>query len=498
MEGSSWGAEVVEKIEDSLRKMSYMNLVDTRVETKKTLVEVWAKDRAKTPDESHLMLAYTKKDACSLNESARTLMREQGVITGKDFAFKTHQINKDDFGTETITIENKSFAKGDRLLFMRNDNGLNVRNGSLGDVIAITKRKITVLLDDSEDRTVSFAPKLYPFIDNGWATNIHKAQGVTVDHVKKLGSFEEYRNLAYVAMSRHRHSIEVYVSNLDFWRKEKIVDRLSRIQEKLSGVDYLTSNQINERLKDDAKILWHEKKLQQSRDLWNAIKITARSALEQIKGDHGGVELDGESVLDLSDSEEKRSSEMFKFREALPKERTAFEDKHRDKYRDACQYFEFKGRFGRHPTAADKGTVQLMGEELTRLAGRLYQEKALADGVLPKPADVTKLAYKEFALRPDMEKALDERVALEHGVSAQVGAVMANLILSSEDISGQKILKTDEAKCLDLAMFAEGRIKEIARENGAQNCVGGDSGKTPDTSPNLATYRLSHELTQMQ
>ena len=490
---------IADKIEDSLRKMSYSNLVDTRVETRKALVEAWARDRAKTPGESHLMLAYTKKDACSLNESARALMREQGVITGKDWVFMTHQINKDDFGTETITIENKSFAKGDRLLFMRNDNGLNVRNGSLGDVVAITKRKITVLLDDSGGRTVSFAPKLYPFIDNGWATNIHKAQGVTVDHEKKLGSFEEYRNLAYVAMSRHRHSIEVSVSNLDFWRQEKIVDRLSRIQEKLSGVDYLTSDQINERLKDDAKILWHEKKLQQGRDLWNAIRITARSAVAQIKGDHGDVALDGESVLDLSDSEEKRSSEMFKFREALPKERAAFEDKHLDKYRDACEYFEFKGRFGRHPTAEDKGSVQLMGEELTRLAGRLYQEKALTDGLLPKPAEVTKLAYKEFALRPDMEKSLAERVAMEHNLSPASAQIMADLIITQEDISGQKLTKSDEAKCLDLAKFAEGRMTEIDRENFAQNCGGGDSiDKTPDTSLNLTTYRLARELTQMQ
>lgn len=488
-------AEAFEKIEKALRKMSYDNLVDTRVETKKELVQAWARDRSETPSESHLMLAYTNKDACFLNECARAIMREQGVLNGKDFVFKTNQIHKDDFGNGTITVENKSFAKGDRLLFMRNDNGLNVRNGSLGDVVEITKRKIKVLLDDSGGRTVSFAPKLYPFIDNGWATNIHKAQGVTLDHVKKLGSFEEYRNLAYVGMTRHRHSIQVFVSNLDFWREEKIIDRQSRIQEKLSGVDYLTVDQINERLKEDAKVLWHEKKIQQGRDLWNAVKMTAQSTAKQIFGNGVAVISSDDSILDLNDSEEKRSSEMFKFREALPKERAAFEDKHRDKYRDACEFFEFKGRFGRHPLPEDRGTVQLMGEELTRLAGRLYQEKALADGSLPKPADVTKLAYKEFALRPDMEKVLADRVAVEYGISAQAGAVMANLRLASEDLSDQKLTKSDEIKCLDLAKFAEGRIKEITRENGTQSSVGGDA---EPQSPNLATYHLTRELTQMQ
>jgi hypothetical protein len=205
-----------------------------------------------------------------------------------------------------------------------------------------------------------------------------------------------------VAMTRHRKSIEVFVSNLDFWRPEKIIDRLSRIQEKLSGTDYLTSDQINERLKDDAKILWHEKKLQQGWDLWNALKVTARSAADQVFGSSAGAVLKEDSILDLSDSEEKRSSERFKFRESLPKERAAFEDRQRDKYRDACEFFEFKRCFGRNPLPEDHDTVQLMGEELTRLAGRLYQEKALADGVLPKSADITKLTYKEFASRPEM------------------------------------------------------------------------------------------------
>jgi len=497
--------EAFDKIENAMRKMSYDNLVDTRVETKNALVNAWAQDRAKTPSKSHLMLAYTNKDACSLNESARAIMRAQGVLTGKDFIFQTLQIQKDDFGNETITVGNKAFAKGDRLLFMRNDNSLKVRNGSLGEVVEITKNRIKVLLDDSEGRTVSFAPKLYPFIDNGWATNIHKAQGVTVDHVKKLGSFEEYRNLAYVGMTRHRKSLEVFVSDLDFWREEKIIDRLSRVQEKLSGVDYLKPDQINERLKEDAKILWHEKKIQQGKDLWNAVKVTARSAVGQIFSNSDSKTSSVNSVLDLNDSEEKRSSEMFKFREALPKERAAFEDRQRDKYRDACEFFEFKGRFGRYPTVEDKGTVQLMGEELTRLAGRLFQEKALADGILPKPSDITKLAYKEFALRPSIENSMAEQMAVEHSLSAPTAQIMANLIITQEDISGQKLTKSDEAKCLDMAKFAEGRIKELTQENNSTNAINSDkNNSTPDKyhqteqSTVLTTYRLTRELTQMQ
>lgn len=190
---------------------------------------------------------------------------------------------------------------------------------------------------------------------------------------------------------------------------------------------------------------------------------------------------------------------MFKFREALSRERAAFEDRQRDKYRDACEYFEFKTRFGRHPTAEDKGTVQLMGEGLTRLAGRLYQEKALADGALPKPADVTKLAYKEFALRPEIEKSLAEQMAAEHRLPPVSAQIMANLMITQEDISGQKITKSDETKCLDLAKFSEQRMKELSQENATQSSHKNDSSfQTSDTAPNLTNYRLTRELTQMQ
>jgi len=66
----------------------------------------------------------------------------------------------------------------------------------LGTILELSQQKIRVALDGDEQRTVSFSPNLYPFIDNGWATTIHKAQGVTVDHVKMLASFEQYRNLS--------------------------------------------------------------------------------------------------------------------------------------------------------------------------------------------------------------------------------------------------------------------------------------------------------------
>ena len=53
-----------EGIENALRKMSYENIVDTRAHARQALVEAWAADRKASPNQSHLMLAFTNT-SCS-------------------------------------------------------------------------------------------------------------------------------------------------------------------------------------------------------------------------------------------------------------------------------------------------------------------------------------------------------------------------------------------------------------------------------------------------
>ena len=102
-------------------------------------------------------------------------MREQGVITGPDITYKTQVIEEDDFGVEYREYHDRTFAKGDRILFTRNDKGLGVSNGTLGTILSLRQGKVKVALDGDGSKTVSFSPKLYPFFDNGWGTTIRKA-----------------------------------------------------------------------------------------------------------------------------------------------------------------------------------------------------------------------------------------------------------------------------------------------------------------------------------
>jgi Ti-type conjugative transfer relaxase TraA len=377
---------------------------DTRVHTKRALVAAWAQDQAANPTQSHIMLAFTNKDVSSLNQEARNIMREQGVITGKDFIYKTCYVERDDFGKETRNHENKTFAYGDRLLFTHNDNGLGVKNGTLGTIVKLDQNKITVKIDDAEN-DVSFSPKLYPFFDNGWATTIHKAQGVSVDHVKLLASFALYRNLTYVGMSRHRLSLEVYGSSLEFGHPNMYAGRLSRIQEKLSALDYLDAEEIQAQLKADEKVLWPTQKIQKGRDFWNAVKVTAKEALTSLLYETVEVKPVQETYRSFDYSEEKRSVDLFTVRENLSDARVKFEMENQEKYQAVCELFHFKEQYGRTPTDADKPAVNQMTEQLVKIAGDIFEERALKDHAFPPSAEISIKAYEEFSTRLKQEKA---------------------------------------------------------------------------------------------
>lgn len=161
---------------------------------------------------------------------------------------------------------------------MRNDNGLGVRNGTLGTILEIDSHKIKAKLDNSHE-VVSFTPKLYPYFDQGWAANIHKSQGVTVDRAFLLATHETFRNLVYVCMTRHREFVKVFGSKLDFWREEIFFKRLSSSQEKLSSLDYVKyCNRISLQ-KQDSKL---QKILNRLGNELEAIRFVSKQAWQSI------------------------------------------------------------------------------------------------------------------------------------------------------------------------------------------------------------------------
>ena len=194
----------------------------THVSARDALVAGWEAERRDSPAASRMILAHTRADVAELNRLARERMRQAG-----------------DLGEElTVSTERgeRTFAAGDRVMFLKNERGLGVKNGTLGAVQEITPERMSVRLDDG--RQVGFELKAYADLDHGYASTIHKAQGVTVDRTHVLATPGLDRHAAYVALTRHRDGVSLHYGADQFADREALARTLSRERAKDTTLDY--------------------------------------------------------------------------------------------------------------------------------------------------------------------------------------------------------------------------------------------------------------------
>ena len=195
---------------------------ETRELARGDLIDRWERDRRASPDRSRIILTHTNDEVRALNEAARERMREAGDL-GDDVR---------------LTVERgaRSFASGDRVMFLANERGLGVKNGTLGTVEQVSERSMSVRTDDG--RGVSFDLKDYNRIDHGYAATIHKAQGMTVDRTHVLATPGLDAHGSYVALSRHRDGMALHYGRDDFADENRLVRTLSRDRTKDMASDY--------------------------------------------------------------------------------------------------------------------------------------------------------------------------------------------------------------------------------------------------------------------
>ena len=162
----------------------------------------------------------------ALNDEIREALGKDGQLTQK-------QVYQTELGP-------RSFAAGDRLVFLRNDRALGVKNGTLGTVEKAGPGDLQVRLDGSaeSDRPVRVDLADCKDIDHGYATTIHMCQGTTVDRTFVYGSGSMDRHLTYVAMTRHRDTVKLYYDRNEFPAYEDLAERLSRSNAKETTLDY--------------------------------------------------------------------------------------------------------------------------------------------------------------------------------------------------------------------------------------------------------------------
>ncbi len=200
----------------------HVHVAETRDHARADLIERWDRDRTAAPSASRMILTHTNDEVQALNAAARQRLRLAGGL-GEDVAIQTGR------GART-------FAAGDRVMFLQNERGLGVKNGSLGTVQSLTTARMAVMLDDGRD--VAFDIKEYAQLDHGYAATVHKSQGVTVDRLHVLVTPGLDRHAAYVALSRHRDSVDLHYGRDDFADQSRLVRTLSRERAKDMASDY--------------------------------------------------------------------------------------------------------------------------------------------------------------------------------------------------------------------------------------------------------------------
>src|SRR3546814_9187410 len=100
---------------------------------------------------------------------------------------------------------------------LRNDYQRGLRNGTRGviDRIDPDRQHLIMVTDRNERREVSFEYLAAGHLTHGYATTIHKAQGATVDRCLILADDTATREHAYTALSRGRHSNDLYLTSQD-------------------------------------------------------------------------------------------------------------------------------------------------------------------------------------------------------------------------------------------------------------------------------------------
>ncbi len=257
---------------------------ETRDRARTDLIEGWTRDRAKAPEQTRIILTHTNDQVRALNGLARGRLREKGEL-GEDVSIQVERGRRD-------------FASGDRVIFLKNDRGLGIKNGSLGIIETVDAGRMTVRLDAGHP--VAFDLKDYAHLDHGYAATIHKAQGMTIDRAHVLATPGLDRHAAYVALSRHRDSVQLHYGRDDFADDAMLARVLSRDRSKDMASDYERDSAAPGRLKTEPLRTTSERRPQPERRSEPGIFASFRPIA--VSPDRPGPTIGGERVAaaDLS------------------------------------------------------------------------------------------------------------------------------------------------------------------------------------------------------
>jgi conjugative relaxase-like TrwC/TraI family protein len=170
---------------------------DTPVRAKiRLLTDWWEAARDDLP--GSVMIALRRRDVAELNALARALMDSHGRL-----------------GRKRLTVAGIEYATGDRVVCLRNDNVLAVKNGTRATVEAVDRkhRTLTVVTDRGDRIELGGRYVEDGHVRHAYALTGHAGQGVTVERAFVLGiGGQRLQEWGYVALSRARQETRLYVT----------------------------------------------------------------------------------------------------------------------------------------------------------------------------------------------------------------------------------------------------------------------------------------------
>ena len=210
-----------------------------------------------------LIAAQTNKTVEKLNTQIREYLKEKGfidnngvnvkvvkdrqnVITARDIKYNTDgqkqtSIRQIYVGEKKETA--KEFAKGDRIIFLKNNRKLDVQNGLQGTIENIKKNLennsavVTVNLDNNQK--ITFSTGQYNHFNHAYAVTAHKAQGATVEHAIFVHEGNANKNAIYVAMTRAKKETHIFTAD-----KKSLYKDMKTKQENKSALERLGKKRL--------------------------------------------------------------------------------------------------------------------------------------------------------------------------------------------------------------------------------------------------------------
>ena len=170
---------------------------ESPVTTRARLLADWW-EHARDDLAGNVMLALRRRDVADLNQLARSLMDADGRL-----------------GKERLTFAEREFAVGDRVVCLRNNTVLGVKNGTTGTVERIDVGRRTLAVATDRGPTVELSRRYLETgnVRHAYALTGHAAQGLTVERAFVLGAGEaRLQEWGYVALSRARAQTRLYVT----------------------------------------------------------------------------------------------------------------------------------------------------------------------------------------------------------------------------------------------------------------------------------------------